>query len=65
MSGRQYSITPYLGAPMQINHIIMSLLPLQWLILASGRARELSHDSGARQGQFQRCSMKDGPFPAC
>lgn len=40
MSGLQYSIIAHLGAPMQINHFVMSLLPLQWLILASGRAKE-------------------------
>lgn len=40
MSGLQDSIIPHLDAPMQINHIIMSLLPLQWLILAAGRAKE-------------------------
>lgn len=39
MSGLRDSIIPHLGAPMQINHIITSLLPLQWLILASGRAK--------------------------
>lgn len=40
MSGLLDSIIPHLGEPMQINHIIMSLLPLQRLILASGRVKE-------------------------